>query len=1420
MSSRNVRKVFGDNRLPEPCDDSDDDYEPLYAKNTASKFTYEGLELSSHSEKEQEPSESESVEEVEPQPETSKKKNKRKKKKQKKAKEAVKNEDGEDEIDKSLKEINALMGAPPTAAPAASQPLPPQVLIPDVLLVQQKHLNVANEMKKMFGAERTEERNKRGNRQAQLRIQKKTIIVPSVEYTADFKKFGLSMSMTRNEDGCAHFTFDHSKEYRHMHQRLLHLASVGRRQGWPQAAIEEAQRHMHVEAMLESADMLFQIEEYTAANTLVERAIAYMQYVAHPSFQLADPRTRLLYTYMENRTFHVAVLKYIHLLTNRACHRTALELAKLLLNLDPSDPLAVLLVIDTLALRAREHQWLIDAVDHWAKERDAGFLFSIQYSYAMAHFHVATKNKEDTSKADELLQAAMLRFPAVVLRLLECASVPPGARLQACALFTCIAETKITKNLKELILLYAKLTWSKWREPAVFDWLQRNANELSEKYDRDPATQERAKALANEQLNLFRSWPDEVIRHLCVIKPMANLLVDGAVPQVTNLVSADPSPPLHGINRYGYTFGPPAASSAHSDLRLLFAALLPTYADFAPQHPEIDENKEAGDEGHGENDVVDAGIKLSSAVVHCSMGARLLSSASPLVRMLWHPAAAPGAPRRSPSGSGTSAAVTNCSMGARLLNSASPLDRMLWHPETAPDAPRRLPSGSGPEPILSLYLRNVLCLHENAATVVYHIFIMMCYTMPFVGAILADNFLGRYKVILYFSIIYFFGTALTCCSSIPLLKLPATTTSMIGLALIATGTGCVKPCVAAFGGEQFRLPEEERLLQRFFSTFYCTVNLGGFIGMVLTPALRRGVMCFGDDTCYALGFGFPTLLVFLSIFIFAAGRGWYRIKQPRENVTLKFVSCAWYAAKMRFREAGAPPAHWLDYSINKYGSKLVADMKIVFSILYLYLPVPIFWSLFDQQGSRWTFQASRLRGELFGVTLMPDQLQVLNPALVLLLIPACPGGACPLLPDMPPLTKMFVGGMLASMAFFAAGILQVGIERSTLQAPGRHQSGLVVLSTLRCPVELTVRDAVGVLLPARGSALLAPLPHAELALHAACPRSCDGRHMRRHELTTSIKTVAGLFMPVVIGQDSDDHISFHFMDPNAFSKSISGKPKLKVLYVGETAPNKNVSISIESDKQLMDIYYVSDSPINNISESAYMHLVPGRYRWGAEHAGGQLGAGAGTLHAGGVYVLSARARRGRLDSVQLHAPNPPNELHLAWLLPQYLLISCAEILFAVSGLEFSFTQAPKSMKTITIAAWYMSVAVGNFIVILVAQAKIFESRATEFFVYATILAIAMLGFLKMAQGYQPRSIDDDDYSSAESIPLLLGLSKVISVRSAATSSTFTGATGATSAASCLGRMERARSGAWPSRARVHLATPTDSDAPATTLAKN
>lgn len=54
---------------------------------------------------------------------------------------------------------------------------------------------------------------------------------------------------------------------------------------------------------------------------------------------------------------------------------------------------------------------------------------------------------------------------------------------------------------------------------------------------------------------------------------------------------------------------------------------------------------------------------------------------------------------------------------------------------------------------------------------------------------------------------------------------------------------------------------------------------------------------------------------------------------------------------------------------------------------------------------------------------------------------------------------------------------------------------------------------------------------------------------------------------------------------------------------------------------------------------------------------------------------------------------------------------------------------------------------------------VFFWQATEFFVYAAVLAVAMLIFLKMAQGYQPRSIESDN-SSVESVPLLHHKSKV------------------------------------------------------------
>jgi solute carrier family 15 oligopeptide transporter 1 len=43
--------------------------------------------------------------------------------------------------------------------------------------------------------------------------------------------------------------------------------------------------------------------------------------------------------------------------------------------------------------------------------------------------------------------------------------------------------------------------------------------------------------------------------------------------------------------------------------------------------------------------------------------------------------------------------------------------------------------------------------------------------------------------------------------------------------------------------------------------------------------------------------------------------------------------------------------HWLDYADDTYDTTLISDTKATLRVLFLYLPLPFFWALFDQQVS-------------------------------------------------------------------------------------------------------------------------------------------------------------------------------------------------------------------------------------------------------------------------------------------------------------------------------------------------------------------------------------------------------------------------------------------------------------------------------------
>lgn len=364
---------------------------------------------------------------------------------------------------------------------------------------------------------------------------------------------------------------------------------------------------------------------------------------------------------------------------------------------------------------------------------------------------------------------------------------------------------------------------------------------------------------------------------------------------------------------------------------------------------------------------------------------------------------------------------------------------------------------------MPLYLTTQLNYDETSSIFVFHVFTMLVYFFPLMGAIVADSWLGKYRTILYLSMVYALGGVFIAMGAIPVIHVPVQFFTMLGLGLIAVGTGGIKPCVSAFGGDQFKLPDQMKQFAMFFSLFYAAINAGSLISTLLTPILRESVACFGEDTCYSLAFGVPAVLMVVSILIFVGGRSLY-VMQPTSGRLSQVFKCIASGVTKRLKWGSTnPQEHWLDYAEPKYGKQLVQEIKALLRILVLYIPLPMFWALFDQQGSRWTFQATRLDPRIFGLQIQPDQLQFLNPLMIIMFIPIFKYTVYPLLERVRisrPLQKMILGGFLIMFSFVVAAYIENEqfIEELAPRMPEPGQHGLVLINGYPCDYSSTMRN--------------------------------------------------------------------------------------------------------------------------------------------------------------------------------------------------------------------------------------------------------------------------------------------------------------------------------------------------------------------------
>jgi POT family proton-dependent oligopeptide transporter len=266
------------------------------------------------------------------------------------------------------------------------------------------------------------------------------------------------------------------------------------------------------------------------------------------------------------------------------------------------------------------------------------------------------------------------------------------------------------------------------------------------------------------------------------------------------------------------------------------------------------------------------------------------------------------------------------------------------------------------------------------------LFVSAVYFTPFLGAVVSDAFLGKFRTVVILSIVYCFGHLA--------LALNATRAGLLaGLSLIALGAGGIKPCVSSNVGDQFGAANQH-LMARVFGWFYFAINFGAFLSQLTIPVLLQN---YGPH----VAFGVPGILMLAATIIFWLGRRKFVHVPPSGNTLLRDAA-------------------------SREGRGILGRLAV------LYIFFAVFWSLYYQTTSAWVLQADKMDRHWLGHDWLSSQLQAINSILILVFIPLFSYVIYPAagrLFTLTPLRKISIGFFLTVPSFWITAWVEKQISQ-------------------------------------------------------------------------------------------------------------------------------------------------------------------------------------------------------------------------------------------------------------------------------------------------------------------------------------------------------------------------------------------------------
>ncbi|KAE8693505.1 Protein NRT1/ PTR FAMILY 5.13 [Hibiscus syriacus] len=297
---------------------------------------------------------------------------------------------------------------------------------------------------------------------------------------------------------------------------------------------------------------------------------------------------------------------------------------------------------------------------------------------------------------------------------------------------------------------------------------------------------------------------------------------------------------------------------------------------------------------------------------------------------------------------------------------------------------------------LITYLTGPLGLSTAAAAAQVNTWAGASSLLPLLGAFVADTFLGRYRTIILAFLVYILGLGLLTL----LATLPSVTTFgaqnadnatlntssvhqfqvilfFSSLYLIAIAQGGYKPCLQAFGADQFDAqdPEECKAKRSFFNWLLFGMSAGILMTLMVLNYIQ-------ENLSWVLGFAIPGIVMAIGLLVFLLGTMTYRFSvkgdevSPLAGISRVFVLVVWNRKHHTMEQGEA-------FSIRE-----VEEAKVVLKLVPIWATSLIHAVVLAQSSTLFTKQGATMdRSITTGLEIPAATLQCFISISVLLLIP-------------------------------------------------------------------------------------------------------------------------------------------------------------------------------------------------------------------------------------------------------------------------------------------------------------------------------------------------------------------------------------------------------------------------------------------------